>query len=612
MTLALGIGYTAMVITSGHNPDGLQGEPPLAWSTIWLLMKVGLAIGSVGCAVAAVAYQWASRRVESWLLWGVAITLGLSSVILFAAGARAYSLLGGDSGMRILWQLIQASAASTILLAGCLLLFGTRAGRVLLHSGVALVMFGQFYVSRYDIEEQVTIQEGQTASFARDIRQTELAIVDTSDREVERIAAIPRAILLASAQGTGPGWWQRLTQGQAPLDDRGIIRDETLPFGIKVLAYHKNASTRVVQPGEANPATAGTGLRFLAVPAKANSGADAGGQVDMAAAYVQLVGKEGSRPLGTYLVSQVAAAQDIPERVTVDGKTFEISLRFQQNNKPYAITLLDVRKDDYLGTSTPRNYSSTVRLVDRDRSVDREVRIWMNNPLRYAGETFYQSGYSGPPSTPVETTTLQVVTNSGWMIPYVACMIVVFGMGAQFSSVLVRFLRRRTEVQRGGWSFRSAEVPSPAPTRSPSAAKTVATGAAARAGKALRRRPSRPPQKQHVRGDSVPAASAWHCCCWCWPVGWPASSSLRAPPRTAWISTNSARCRSSRKDASNRSIRWPATACERLPIARRSRTTQASGNRPSAGCWTSSPALPRRRSTRCFASTTWRCSTRSA
>ena len=299
--------------------------------------------------------------------------------------------------MRILWQLIQASAASTILLAGCMLLFGTRGGRVLLHCGVALVMFSQFYVSRYDIEEQVTIQEGQTASFARDIRQTELAIVDTSEREVERVAAIPRSILLASAQKSGPGWWQRLTQGEGPLDEQGVIRDEKLPFDIKVLAYHKNAQLRDVKQGEKNPATAGTGLRFLAVPAKASSGADAGGQVDMAAAYIQLMSKDGSSSLGTYLVSQVAAAQDIPERVTVDGKAFEMSLRFQQNYKPYSITLLDVRKDDYLGTSTPRNYSSTVRLVDRDRSVDREVRIWMNNPLRYAGETFYQSGYAGPP-----------------------------------------------------------------------------------------------------------------------------------------------------------------------------------------------------------------------
>ena len=58
------------------------------------------------------------------------------------------------------------------------------------------------------------------------------------------------------------------------------------------------------------------------------------------------------------------------------------------------MTLVDVRKDDYIGTDTPRNYSSDIVLNDPTRNVaDREVKIWMNNPLRFAGETFYQSDY---------------------------------------------------------------------------------------------------------------------------------------------------------------------------------------------------------------------------
>ena len=66
----------------------------------------------------------------------------------------------------------------------------------------------------------------------------------------------------------------------------------------------------------------------------------------------------------------------------------------------------------------------------------------MNNPLRYAGETFYQSSYHRDPQTGVEATTLQVVTNTGWMIPYVACMLVSTGMLAHFWFVLYRFLNR--------------------------------------------------------------------------------------------------------------------------------------------------------------------------
>ena len=61
--------------------------------------------------------------------------------------------------------------------------------------------------------------------------------------------------------------------------------------------------------------------------------------------------------------------------------------------------LIDVRKEDYPGTDIPRHYASLVHLIDDSRHTDRTVKIWMNNPLRYAGETFYQSGYYRDPDT---------------------------------------------------------------------------------------------------------------------------------------------------------------------------------------------------------------------
>ena len=39
------------------------------------------------------------------------------------------------------------------------------------------------------------------------------------------------------------------------------------------------------------------------------------------------------------------------------------------------------------------------------------MKIWMNNPLRFAGETFYQSSYFVDRGR--EGTVLQVVTNTG-------------------------------------------------------------------------------------------------------------------------------------------------------------------------------------------------------
>ncbi len=149
--------------------------------------------------------------------------------------------------------------------------------------------------------------------------------------------------------------------------------------------------------------------------------------------------------MGTYLV----AIELLPQKVVVGDKTYELALRFQRNYKPYSMKLHDVRFDKYMGTQTAKNYSSDLRLVDPTRDVDRDVKIWMNNPLRFAGETFYQSSYDVD-ERGQEATTLQVVDNTGWMIPYVACMLVATGMLAQFSITLVRFLKRREDSRRQG------------------------------------------------------------------------------------------------------------------------------------------------------------------
>ena len=83
-----------------------------------------------------------------------------------------------------------------------------------------------------------------------------------------------------------------------------------------------------------------------------------------------------------------------------------------------------------------------MRLVDPEKGVDRTVRIWMNNPLRYRGLTFYQSSFLANDAG----TVLQVVDNVGWMIPYVSCMIVAAGMTMHFCMGLYGFLRKRAKA----------------------------------------------------------------------------------------------------------------------------------------------------------------------
>jgi cytochrome c biogenesis protein ResB len=124
----------------------------------------------------------------------------------------------------------------------------------------------------------------------------------------------------------------------------------------------------------------------------------------------------------------------------VDGQTYEVALRFRHSYKPYTLKLLEFRHDLYPGTTTPRNFSSKVRLVDEELGEDREVTISMNNPLRHRGETFYQADWNKETE---RGTVLQVVRNPGWLLPYFSCVIVALGMIFHFGLNLSTFLQRR-------------------------------------------------------------------------------------------------------------------------------------------------------------------------
>ena len=114
-------------------------------------------------------------------------------------------------------------------------------------------------------------------------------------------------------------------------------------------------------------------------------------------------------------------------------------LRPTRYYKPYSVTLQKFSHDVYPGTEIPKNFSSRIALADPQREVRRDVLIYMNHPLRYRGETFYQSGFEQGDQASI----LQVVRNPSFLAPYIACLIVAAGLLIQFGYHLFSFSRRR-------------------------------------------------------------------------------------------------------------------------------------------------------------------------
>jgi ABC-type transport system involved in cytochrome c biogenesis permease subunit len=302
----------------------------------------------------------------------------------------------------------------------------------LVHAGIGLMMLSELLVGTSAVESQFTAQDGQVKNFAEDRRTFELAIVDSSGTQADDTVVIHRSLLI---------------EGQT-------VRHGELPFDATVLRLIPNTAWqfRPLASQERNLATAGFGLTAAPIPERRSTGTDQDAKFEMPAAYVMLTKKNTPESLGTYLLSTVRMShwddsKNQPEKIVVGDKQYEVSLRPKRIYKSFWIEVVDARQDNYVGTQTARNFSTDVRLLDADNRLILEKRIWMNNPLRYAGETYYQSGFND--AMGADLTTLQVVSNRGWMIPYVSCMIVAVGLLCQFSFTLLRFVKRRERAPQG-------------------------------------------------------------------------------------------------------------------------------------------------------------------
>jgi ABC-type transport system involved in cytochrome c biogenesis permease subunit len=429
---------TLAVILSGHYADGLQGRPPVDYGTVWRIVQVIGVATTVWLAAAATFGRDLRRLTRIALLLAAAVAGTLAALSLF--GGDAWRM--GEPGLRILWQLLQSSVAALILLAGLTMVFGSRGGNVLIHLGVGLLMLGQFAFGDRQIEERMAVVEGQTTNMALRTDETELAVLAAgADDVTDRVTTISGRLLKARAGG-------------AP------VRAEGLPFDVEVLSYFPNSSVVRVGPVAPNPATQGLGKSWLASAKPPEGGASS--RPNIASAYVRLKDRRTGSELGTFLVSQflndqaqifMGAGADEVDTVDVGGTPYRLQLRYRREYKPYTITLTDVRRINYGASDTPRDFSSYVTFTDPATKATQDGRIWMNNPVRYRGETFYQSQYAPvdlPDGSRAEMTGLQVVENAGWLIPYVACVLALWGMLAHFGSTFVRFADRYDRGLAGG------------------------------------------------------------------------------------------------------------------------------------------------------------------
>ncbi len=286
-------------------------------------------------------------------------------------------------------------------------------GLLAVHLGLVLLLVGQLLTDLLSTESAMNLQLQETKNYSEDFFANELVLVDTTDPDTSRVVAIPDRLL---------------------TDHSGVPLPQK-PFDLQVHHYWPNAEL-LEKPGPGaveSGATVGAGKTLWVQGRAPTVKMD---ERNLPAATVTL--SDSGKPVGTWLVSGLLR----PQSFTHDGRNYEIALRPRRHYTPYSITLLDLRHDVYPGTEIPKNFSSRVRIENPKSGENREVLVYMNNPLRYQGLTYYQ--YQMNDRGPVRTSTLQVVRNPGWLTPYLACVLVGVGLAWQFLTHLVGFLKQRS------------------------------------------------------------------------------------------------------------------------------------------------------------------------
>ena len=378
-------------------------------------------------------YSAQARYFRQWLIFGVDL-FGWHLPLLLPGGYLIGSLL--------LLNLVTAHIYRFE--------FTTRKmGIQIAHAGVILLLVGQLTTDMLAHESQIQFSEGETKWYSVSPRNYELVFTTAAGSNREQVIAFPE---------------KQLARGDE-------LKNPNLPFSVRARWLWKNSDLSFRAPVMQNRpplATNGVALDFDFVQRPESKTLDAR---DVPTALIELAGPNrslgdwvvsdwtGDEPLvaavkrsyqsqvGPQMAEQIISRLTAPQSVEVAGRRFSCALRPTRYYNPFSLTLLQATHTVYPGTEIPKDFRSRVRINNPQTGEDREVEIYMNNPLRYAGLTFYQyqmeAGQATRAAGLLPSSVLMVVRNPSWLTPYLGCAMVALGLVVQFTMHLVGFVSKR-------------------------------------------------------------------------------------------------------------------------------------------------------------------------
>ncbi len=297
-----------------------------------------------------------------------------------------------------------------------------NAGLLIIHVGLILYFIAAFMIFHVSQESVVHLAQGEGTNVSSSYQDWELAYwtnegnntYPTTSKEV-RLKPFERQVTAFDTKNFKPGF-------KIPFEDKD--------FTLTVNEFYLNSDAFNDTATGKNHST----LNVSGITRLAEKPVDKEKEQNVKGGIFDLKVKDNSYSLILY----GAETQATP--VAIGDKNYYFILRHKSCPLPFTIRLDHFKAEFHPGTDMAKSYESLVTITTG--SLERQVRIYMNNPLRYKDYTVYQASYDTD-NMGRQSSTLAVVKNFARILPYIACFVVFFGLALHF---LIQALMAKARV----------------------------------------------------------------------------------------------------------------------------------------------------------------------
>jgi ABC-type transport system involved in cytochrome c biogenesis permease subunit len=336
------------------------------WALIWLMVL--LVAGTVAQKYIGL-YQAQKLFFYAWVLWigPIPVPAGMATIGLIFLTLTAKLLFAS------VWTL-------------------QKSGTIITHIGAMLLLGGGLVTYLDAREASLVVHVGETVNYTSSYHDRELVVLDMVTSK--KIDAVP---------------FDNMRVGQ-------VFTPQSLPFKLEILSLCRNCVP--VKRDNVTDDLRGRAreIDLQSIPLDMND------EVNQAGLQYRLIGA-GVAQDGIYLSVDFI---DVGQKIELAGRTFLISLRKVREQLPFAIELKKFDHQVHPGTDIPRLYRSDVMVHDAGGSWPAVIQ--MNEPLRFRGYTLFQASFVPATENAPPATVLAVVKNNGRLFPYIASIVMCFGI----------------------------------------------------------------------------------------------------------------------------------------------------------------------------------------